>query len=777
MKNYYSLLFALLLLPWSVGAQSLSAPVAQGVFGGTVNDIDVWQKTADTVVVFLASESPNSLFYGYAYRGSAGYTQDSLRPVPSADADNGYGATVGEVRVHQNTGLVFFLHQSTLYRTSETATAATPVDSLVKTTLIQNDTLFVVKNGMMPGSNDTLVWYYVDGSGALNPIGGISLLKNYFDPPQLLLNPQNKRLYIYDRGTMPHLYAIYDPYYALTTSTVLTSAVNPAPAAASYPLIQWRTFGFADDGTWYVAGNNNAGAPPSTQRMMAWSSDAGVSWTVVPMNAPGPPGGALAGKMTVDYSGSNRHIIIGSLTTKDDGMTWQNPGFGYIEKFNRANDGAIAVDPLDSDLKYHATNVGFGFSRDTAASMYDWNAGFEAVQVNDIDMTTSFATGWVASKSGIRKVTGFKSGAPVWSDTQFPMGDGSPYFSVGIDPADSNTVFVGNLRIYRTIDDGWTWSQVFDPGNAPLNFSRFGTQASAVKVCPWNSDLVIATFRNDFGEHDGGTFASNDGGNSWMQVLLDATSPGFDVNCNDVVFALEGSDTVAYVATEPKLTTMGPPSGVGMYKLTLSSGMWTSAVEGSFGATDYNTDLEIVGDSLYVLNRDPGLLPVHNLAIKDLTTGTWSSRMGPNASGTGTAITVGDGFAFMALDHSIYTYDLSNPSAGWTLGYAYPNGMEINVLFYDELLAGTGTGLYAHDLAADIGIPDCPEPADRWILFPNPFSTELQLSKPLSVRVTNLQGQFIYESTEPVRSIETSHWATGVYFIQTELGTQRAIKF
>ena len=622
MKRIIALLTFMVAAPGALVAQTLSAPIAQGVYGGTVQAIATWEPHPDTTVVVLSSESANTLFYGKAYRGSGTYWQDSLRTVPSADEDDGFGANVGEVEIHPTSGTIFFLYGSDVYSTTLTATAATKVDSLVNTMLLINDTLFTVKNGLTPTGQNRLGWSPISATGSLMSGGTISLLKNYTSQPQLLLNPATKKLQIYDRGQMPHLYTVNDTYFNMSSSTGLSSAVNPVPSGAFYSQYQWRTYGFADDGTWYVAGNANNTASPSLERKLAWSSNNGISWTVVDMDIPGPPGGALAGEMVIQSSGASRHVTIGSCTTKDNGNNWNNPGYTFLEKLNRANDGAIAVDPIDDDIKYHATNVGFGFSTDSCANMYDWNPGFEAVRVNDIDMTASFATGWVASKSGIRKVSGYKSGAPVWSDTQFPMGDGSPYTAVGMDPADSNTIFVGNLRIYRTTDDGMSWTQVFDPGNAPLSYSRFGTEATAVKVCPWNSQHVIATFRNSFSQHDGGTFASNDGGNNWSQVLMGATSPGYDVNCNDVIFALEGTDTVAYIATEPQLTTMGSPSGVGMYKLTLGSTGWTSAVEGSFGATDYNMDMVISGDSLYVLNGDPGVLPVFNVAIKD----SWTKR-------------------------------------------------------------------------------------------------------------------------------------------------------
>ena len=72
--------------------------------------------------------------------------------------------------------------------------------------------------------------------------------------------------------------------------------------------------------------------------------------------------------------------------------------------------------------------------------------------------------------------------------------------------------------------------------------------------------------------------------------------------------------------------------------------------------------------------------------------------MGPlSDNGNATAITVGDGYVFMAIEEKIYTCPFSSPLS-WTLSYSYPTGIDINVLFYDELLVGTSTGLYAQEL-------------------------------------------------------------------------------
>ena len=44
--------------------------------------------------------------------------------------------------------------------------------------------------------------------------------------------------------------------------------------------------------------------------------------------------------------------------------------------------------PSYNDLKYHSTNVGMGYSTFQSDSIFGWNTGLEAVQVNDIDMNS-----------------------------------------------------------------------------------------------------------------------------------------------------------------------------------------------------------------------------------------------------------------------------------------------------------------------------------------------------------------------------------------------------
>jgi hypothetical protein len=51
---------------------------------------------------------------------------------------------------------------------------------------------------------------------------------------------------------------------------------------------------------------------------------------------------------------------------------------------------------------------------------------------------------------------------------------------------------------------------------------------------------------------------------------------------------------------------------------------------------------------------------------------------------------------YVAVENDVYY--LPSPTSSWNLGYSYPEGTEINFLYYDELLVGTESGLYGHPL-------------------------------------------------------------------------------
>ena len=687
----------------TVCSQTLSTPVAEGVYGGQILDIESWKFDTDSVYVAISTESPNSIFLAKGFRNST-INNLSFSVLQSAGSDDGYGDNVENIEIHESSNTIYFLTNGSVYQTGINSSSATFVDNLVKNFIIKGDTMCLIKNNISAGGNDELVFGPLDVTGNFTPTNSFSLLKQFTDPPQLIISPTDNKLHLFDRGVSPQRQYINDPFNSMTNSSSVLSATYAAPT--SYTNINWRTFGIYDDGSIYITGQPPLNNPTITDRRIAWSYDNGLNWNSELMNGPGPQGGVVGSNIIIEDIGSSRHLYCGNLflTDTNDMNTWYNPGKVLISDLNRANDGKTLADPIDQDIKYHTTNIGFGYSTSAGDYIYGWNEGIEAVQVNDIDMNPDFSIGWVASKSGVRKVENYNTASETWHSPYFPNLDGSPYLSVAIDTFDHNTVFVGNQRVYRTTNGGTStgvsdgWDQVFTPESAPYGFNRINTKCNAIAISKFDNNVILAGFSESY-SNKGGAFYSLDGGTTWDQLLLDATSKGNDVDINDIELTEEGGNVVAYLGAESHFLSGG--GGYGVYRAELSSGTWTVSQEPGFTRNDNIIDLEMnpARDSLIVLLRTFPTIMQNKIIFKDITTGTWSSTSnGPfSNSSRPSAITVGDGFIFLAIDENIYTRPISLTS-GWTLAYSYPVGIDINVLFYDELLVGTSTGLYAQDL-------------------------------------------------------------------------------
>ena len=106
---------------------------------------------------------------------------------------------------------------------------------------------------------------------------------------------------------------------------------------------------------------------------------------------------------------------------------------------------------------------------------------------------------------------------------------------VTIDPNDSETIYTGNHRVYRTRNDGLSW----DALTPPLD----GSPISAIEVAPADSNAIYV------GTENGGFFRSLDGGVTWSANLTSPELPGVMVtriethpgNANDVYLTIGNS--------------------------------------------------------------------------------------------------------------------------------------------------------------------------------------------------------------------------------------------
>ena len=104
---------------------------------------------------------------------------------------------------------------------------------------------------------------------------------------------------------------------------------------------------------------------------------------------------------------------------------------------------------------------------------------------------------------------------------------------ITIDPNDSNTVFTGNQRVYRTRNDGLSWDAL-----TPI---LDGSPISAIEVAQADSRHVYV------GTENGSFFRSLDGGATWSANLASGTLPGIMITRIDTHPA-NASDVVLTVA-------------------------------------------------------------------------------------------------------------------------------------------------------------------------------------------------------------------------------------
>lgn len=772
-------------LTWTSHAQTLTSPVAEGVYGGRVHAITSYSLGSDSSRIIITTESANTMFYADVQSDPVGSPAalGSFQTVPGADDDDGFGGNINKLTSHENSGYAYFISAGQVYRVHPTGGSATSIYSGNANHLfVKDDYLFVVEGsdlhfGMLDASGN-----YTASTASPVSIAGSGLSA----PPLLDFDPVTDIIWVYVEGTSPELYMCSDAYHSLSSSSSFT---NVSLSGMIKPGVDYRTFGVAPDQKIYIMGNHYpSGSNVSDYFDVAWSSDSGATWTHYKKPFSGPFA-SIAGP-NIDFAGSSSQYYIYNgdnwNSSSGDSTAWQlfgNPG-GFHNN-NRANSGAVLVDPTNDSLVYFTTNVAFGFSSNRGSTARGFNRGLTAVQVNDMDMTSDFNTGWVASKSGLRKVSNYKSTAQ-WSDTKFPNGDGSPYFSIDMANDDTNTVYAGNVRIYKTTNSGINWRLVFDPtspsgGNI---FAPHSTQCYALEVNPFDTAIVMAGFASDFGSDNGALFMSSDGGQNWAQVLVEVSSPGRDVDVYDIVFT---DSVTAYIGVFYDLSS---PQGRSIYKVDISGGSPAVSQEMNASGTAVGTsitasifDLEVSpgGDTIFAAGTDAGIN--HPICyFKDLAgTNLWevisTSGFPSGSNEVASAVTVGAGVVFCSVNSDIYTYDLSTSTA-WSLGYSYPTGTNINFMFYDELLVGTGTGLYAQYLN------NAPVDIEEWardgqgdlLLYPNPAADYIRIShsdpdqKLEDIEIRSLSGQLlprvISEQSVSEYLLNLKHLKSGAYLIR-----------
>lgn len=760
--------FIVLLITSTIAFAQLGKPEVENVYGGRINYITGYPYKLDTSRVIISTESANSMFYAdVATPASSSASFKKFKKVPSLDDTKNFGGGIRNFHVHQTSGTIYFGHANKLYKTTVSASSVTEVTSIMTGMIAP----FIKDNVLMYSTGGQIAFGTLDASGNYTASAGSPINM----PPSMgqsifAVDPINNYLYIFFTGTGStiKLYKSSDVYSSFNSGTTF-SDITPTTFSASY---DYRAMNIGPDGRIFIAGANSSG--PITKRMEYSDDDA--SWSSVNTGIDGVGGEVIA----FGGNSSNYHVYYTKCASKNKGVTGSWVVFGQTGFETHPNDGAVYGDANDTNIVYMTTDQGIGASINEGYTIFEIDEGVEAVQVMDFDMTSDKNTAWLASKAGIRKVSNYTT-SPNWANAMFPNGDGSPYYSAEM-AGDTNKVYVGNSRVYRTFNGGSNWTQVFSPENTPYNWTG-AIVCEAIEVCPFDTSIVFAGYQLQ-GSDKGGLFYSMNGGNSWNQLKLHVSSvPNKDVDVYDILFTKEGTDTIVYVGVDYDLSA---PTGRSIYRIVKSGATWTATQDMNAGNTSTGSLIvasirdihsNVAGDTILASGTDAGVN--HPIAYYKPTNSTnkwtpFTTTGFPVVNGKqGFAITLGHDTVYVAVDYEVYNYALG--TASWNLGYTYPVGTQINVLFFDDLLVGTGTGLYGQrGLGGNSGISTNGKTKEL-ILYPNPSNGKMELllntnSTIKNVEVFDLNGKRIFNQVYNASKIQVdlSDFQKGLYLMKVK---------
>ncbi len=775
MRFRVTLLGILFLVGISQVQAQMSAPEVAGVYGGRVNAIEILPLDSTSIRIFVSTESANSLFYSDVdFSNPDGPDGMPFSVLPDAGQDDNLGGNIRDLSADWNSGYLFFINHGGLYSIN-----------------IDEGSLSEVAMNGVNGLKAYDGWlFYLAGPGVSLHFGTIDSVSGTFNESpgsplqvtgemngapggmRLFINPLTRRVYVAWEGQPANIYVSSAAYDSLDSSATF-SALNTA-GMGDY---RYNAFGMGPDGRFFAGGT--AGKEPNISKFIAWTDDEGAVWDTVNTGVPG----IAPNSITCGYD-SVYAVYFGSSYSPEMGRagTWQN--FGWQEFETHPNDGAVAVAPLQPGLVTMTTDMGIGASMNFGASIFEIGEGLEAVQINDFDMNTAKTDAWLASKSGVRRVSGYATDLEDWQ-VFFPNGDGSPYFSIAVDKQRPDTAYAGNVRLYRTFDGGVSWDQVFRTEDYHSSGLDFSSTVKDVAVHPDSSRFVVVGINSRNSGVKGAVYYSFDYGNSWNKVDTDV----YNTEVNRLAFHVVDEDSfTVYVACE--YVNDGTTSSYGVkrigFRFSDESAHFENDMIGesggvitNFGAND--VAVNEFGDVIAAGTNSSEQPRVYGLQADSLAWISFSTAGFPD-QGHATALSWGfDAYSnnvpYVAVSNTLFALD--STFSKWESMYNYPAGSNINVLYWDDLLVGTGTGLYAQYLSPT-GIKDLEAAPGSFRLYsnyPNPFNPEtilkfrLGVNSNVTLSVYDVAGRKVADLVRGIRYAGThkvvfnaSHLASGLYF-------------
>lgn len=693
---------------------------AYDVYGGRVSDIAVAEIDENVTRIAVSTESANSVFVAdLDYSEEDPFADFFFHVIPSMSSVANLG-TVKPIAVHGASGKVFGINSGKLVAASEEHEDE-EVEIVAETASFS--AMKIVDDRMVGLTGNGIMIIDIDDEGNMDGENVVELtLPSSANNGQLVVEQVEERIVVMSVGTSAQLFITDDALADASSSTSfdeisLPSAITTWTSGAEVVTV-------APDSRFIIGGST------STGKVIAYSDDNGSNWTEVDTGVAG-----IAGPNIIAVGDANDYsVFFGSAKSNDRGSNWSNIASGNTNP----NDGPVVQDPLNTNI-YFTDDQGLAGSPDLGSSLEGLSDGLLAVQVNDFDMTTAQDVGWMAAKSGIRKVNGFKTEEPSWTQPMYPNNDGSPYYSVAVERSDTtgSTAYAGNTRVYKTASGGEGWEKIFNTDDDPM-VSGINTGGGYFSAIEAYDSVVYAGYYttqnvgSDDGDARGFIIYSDDGGDNFSmvatEVLLNVTDMLLDYNEETeehrIFVSSEATDGSGYVLMiedgEVVSTWDFEAEDVSDLDFDFQLGILYAVAndtESNGAPTLYYYDSEDRTESFVAKTTDglPSSATSQNGSRQSLVSfgrlyyedDEDDEEEHSDSEEVSTEETEGseegdenyESFLVVAVSGTIYVY--LDDEEYWEAEYNFPEGTAVNVLFFDDLLVGTGIGLYDQPLGEE----------------------------------------------------------------------------
>lgn len=700
-----ALLLAALLLLGAAPSQGALQKVNMGVYGAQVMDITAYDDSGSTALLIAVDGIKGVMKWDSSASRWTSVTHPSIAGKATeveANLASGYTDDVYAVISVSGSGTALYGSGSGGAAGTWSAVSGVPNPLVLK----------AHGSGLYVGTSDGTV--YRSTGGVSDPFDTIYSFGSGVEVVSLSVYDANT-LFAVTRtgGATTTLYRLTASGGSFTASTIPKPGSVPCGSGS----VEVHLIGVdpSDANTLFVAGSS---ANPQVYR----STDGGVTWSAS-WDSSCPGSASFPGGYPQYIKFDNNRVFIGaSVLDPPSSSTWSHAPqlsstVGSAVVTTNVNDGALEVDPIDSTIIYIGTDWGLGKMNHgsggwTAGSELGNNDGMEAVVLNDMEFYEYSSTHkelWITAKSGAGRAVNFDPTDPTstaspsdWIFPIYPGGDGAPPTEAAIDPSDPAAVLVGNNagRVYRTTNGTTTpptWTTVF---RAEDHAGVFGTTRAdhsiitSINFVPSTPTRVyLAGYNWETGD-DGGVFYSDDGGATWTE---DASITGTPVN------VLWVTDSTVWAGVG---NGAGTARGLRARTSVTASGNWWTPSTGTSLDGEIVTDIAgtTVGDYMTVYVATTGGVYKGVLYIptsSGFSSWTWTSLTSAiGASSTDfTAVTVDPSDAdkaYAAVSNCIY--ETTDGGSTWSVfGSSCTSSHEdVNVLKYDDIMAGTAIGLYTY---------------------------------------------------------------------------------